>query len=73
MAEDNLVADNARGIFLEGSHRNRFVRNIIAESDTAIVFFVSSTGNVFEGNSFVANLTPLTLVGRRTDTRFDGN
>jgi nitrous oxidase accessory protein len=27
----------------------------------------------FEGNSFVGNLTPLLLVGRRTDTDFDGN
>jgi nitrous oxidase accessory protein len=73
VAEDNLVADNARGIFLEGSYRNRFRRNIIAESDTAIVLYDSAGQNLFEGNSFVANLTPLSLVGRRTDTRFDGN
>ena len=72
-AEDNLIADNARGIFLEGSYRNRFRRNIIAESDTAIVLYDPSGQNVFEGNSFVANLTPLSLVGRRTDTAFDGN
>ena len=72
-AEDNLIADNARGIFVEGSYRNRFRRNIIAESDTAIVLYDSSGQNVFEGNSFVANLTPLSLVGKRTDTAFDGN
>ena len=29
--------------------------------------------NRFEGNSFVGNLTPLALVGQRTDTVFDGN
>jgi nitrous oxidase accessory protein len=73
LAEDNLIADNARGIFLEGSYRNRIRRNIIAESDTAIVLYDSSAENVFEGNSFVANLTPLSLVGKRTDTKFDGN
>jgi len=73
VAEDNLIADNARGIFLEGSYRNRFRRNIVAESDTAIVLYDSSGQNVFEGNSFVANLTPLSLVGKRTDTLFDGN
>jgi len=73
LAEDNLVADNARGIFLEGSYRNVFRRNVVAESDTAIVLYDSSGSNRFEGNSFVANLTPLTLVGRRTDTTFDGN
>ena len=73
LAEDNLLADNARGIFLEGSSRDVFRRNVVAESDTAIVLYDSCSKVVFEGNSFVANLTPLTLVGKRTDTRFDGN
>lgn len=73
IAEENLLADNARGIFLEGSYRNVFRHNVVAESDTAIVLYDSSGNNRFEGNSFVANLTPLTLVGRRTDTIFDGN
>ena len=73
VAEDNLVADNARGIFLEGSYRNVFRRNVVALSDAAIVLYDSSGGNRFEGNSFVGNLTPLNLVGRRTDTVFDGN
>jgi nitrous oxidase accessory protein len=73
LAEDNLVADNARGIFLEGSLRNVFRRNVIAESDVAIVLYGSSSGNRFEGNAFLANLTPLTLFARRTDTTFDGN
>ncbi|HEY6051885.1 MAG TPA: nitrous oxide reductase family maturation protein NosD [Thermoanaerobaculia bacterium] len=72
-AEDNLIADNARGIFLEGSYDNVFRRNVVAESDTAIVLYDSCARNRFEGNSFVANMTPLTLVGRRTDTNFDGN
>jgi len=72
-AEDNLIADNARGIFLEGSYRNVFVRNVVARSDTAIVLYDSAHDNRFLGNSFVGNLTPLTLVGRRTDTVFDGN
>jgi nitrous oxidase accessory protein len=73
LAEDNLVADNARGIFIEGSYRNRLRGNVVAHSDTAIVLYDSSGQNRFEGNSFVGNLTPLTLVGRRTDTVFDGN
>jgi nitrous oxidase accessory protein len=73
IAEDNLIADNARGVFLEGSYRNQFRRNVIAMSDTALVVYDSSGENVFEGNSFVANLTPLLLSGRRTDTRFAGN
>ncbi len=72
-AESNLIADNARGIFLEGSYRNVFRGNVVAESDTAIVLYDSCGENRFEGNSFFANLTPLTLIGRRTDTVFDGN
>jgi nitrous oxidase accessory protein len=73
LAEDNLIADNARGIFLEGSYRNTFRRNVVAESDTAIVLY-DSTGDVrFESNAFVGNFTPLTLVGRRTDTVFADN
>ena len=73
IAEDNLIADNARGIFLEGSYRNLFCRNVVAASDTAIVLYDSSGENRFEGNSFVGNMTPLNLVGRRTDTVFTGN
>ncbi len=73
VAEDNLVADNARGIFLEGSYRNLFRRNRVAASDVALVLYDSCGGNRFEGNSFVANLSPLQLVGRRTDTIFLGN
>ncbi|HEX8027647.1 MAG TPA: nitrous oxide reductase family maturation protein NosD [Vicinamibacterales bacterium] len=73
VAEDNLIADNARGIFLEGSNRNRFAGNIVALSDMALVIYDSSGANVFEGNAFVGNLAPLSLSGKRTDTRFDRN
>jgi nitrous oxidase accessory protein len=72
-AEDNLIADNARGVFLEGSYRNRFIRNVIAMSDMALVVYDSSGNNVFEGNAFIGNLTPLSLSGKRTDTRFARN
>ncbi len=73
LAEDNLIADNARGIFLEGSARNVFRRNVVAASDAAVILYDSSEGNRFEENSFVGNLSPLNLVGRRTDTVFLGN
>ena len=73
VAEHNLIADNARGIFLEGSYRNLFRGNVVAESDAAIVLYDSCGGNRFAGNSFVGNMTPLALVGRRTDTVFEGN
>lgn len=73
LAEDNLLADNARGLFVEGSARNTFRRNVIVGSDAAVVLYDSVSENVFQENSFVANRTPLLLVGRRTDTVFRGN
>jgi nitrous oxidase accessory protein len=73
LAEDNLIADNARGVFLEGSYRNTVRRNVIAGSDVAIVLYDSCSLNRFSDNAFLGNMTPLTLVGRRTDTVFDGN
>jgi nitrous oxidase accessory protein len=73
VAEDNLIADNARGVFLEGSNDNILRRNVVAGSDRAIVLYDSCARNRITGNSFVGNLTPLDLVGRRTDTLFDGN
>jgi nitrous oxidase accessory protein len=73
VAEDNLLGDNARGVFLEGSARVTLRRNVIAQSDVALVIYDSTRDVRVEGNSFVANLSPLSLVGRRTDTVFAGN
>jgi nitrous oxidase accessory protein len=73
VAEDNFIGDNARGIFLEDSRRNTFRRNVVAASDIAVVLYDSVSLNRFEGNAFVGNQTPLWLIGRRTDTLFDGN
>ena len=73
LAEDNLIADNARGIFIEGTNRTTLRRNIVAESDVAIVQFASAQGTRIEGNSFLGNMSPLLLVGKRVDTVFDGN
>ena len=39
----------------------------------ALVIYDSSGANVFEGNAFIGNLAPLSLSGKRTDTRFDRN
>ena len=73
VADENVIIDNARGLFLEGSDRNTFTRNLVAVSDAAIVLYASGSQNVFRDNAFVANLTPLELVGKRTDTVFDRN
>lgn len=73
LAEDNLIADNARGIFMDDTYGSVFRRNVIAGSDRAVVLYQGCERNRFEGNSFVGNMTPLDLVGRRTDTVFLGN
>jgi nitrous oxidase accessory protein len=73
LAERNLIADNARGIFLEDTRGSVLRDNLVAQSDVAIVLFDSSSGNTFSGNSFVGNLAPLSLNGRRTDVVFHGN
>ncbi len=73
LAEANLVADNARGVFIEGSHRVTLRGNVIAGSDVAVVLYDPSGGHRFEGNSFVGNMSPLDLVARQTDTVFTGN
>lgn len=73
LAEDNLVADNERGFFIDGAVRHVFRHNVVSSSDVAVVVYDSSSGNRFEGNAFIGNLAPLRLVGRRTDTVFDGN
>ncbi len=73
LAEYNLIADNARGIFIEGSNRNLFRGNLVIGSDIAIVLYNSTLDTRFTGNSFIGNLAPLSLSGRRTETRFTGN
>jgi nitrous oxidase accessory protein len=73
VAEDNLIADNARGIFLEGTYDVTFRRNVVAQSDAAVVLFDSAKRTRFEGNAFVGNMSPLNLSGKRSDVVFAGN
>jgi len=72
-AAENVIADNARGIFLEGSARVTIRDNAIAESDIAVVLFDSTTESTFTGNAFIGNLSPLSLVGKRPGASFVGN
>lgn len=73
LAEHNVMAGNARGVFLEGTVRTVLHENIIAGSDVAVVLYDSATDTRVTGNSFIGNLTPLALSGRRTDAVFEGN
>ncbi|HWQ33335.1 MAG TPA: nitrous oxide reductase family maturation protein NosD [Blastocatellia bacterium] len=72
-AEDNFIIDNATGIFLEALRQSAFRRNVIAENDVALQIFSSADQNVFAENSFIENLSPLSLVGKGSATRWQEN
>jgi nitrous oxidase accessory protein len=61
---------NATGIFMEALRKSSFRRNVIAENDTAMQIFSNSTGNQLSENNFIANISPLQLIGKRTDIRW---
>jgi nitrous oxidase accessory protein len=69
-AEDNAFVDNAVGIFMEALHGSTFRHNLIAANDTAIQTFSSATGNVFIENNFIQNLSPISVVGRASGSRW---
>ena len=71
-AEENLVVDNSVGIFMEALKTSIFRRNLVAANDTAIEIFSSASGNTFEANNFVENLSPVWVVGRHTETQWNG-
>jgi nitrous oxidase accessory protein len=73
VADDNLVVDNEVGLFMEAVRGSRFGHNLIAANDTAIEVFSSASGNTFEGNDFVENLSPLWLVGKETGNYWNGS
>lgn len=72
LAEDNALVGNAVGIFMEALRGTTFRRNLIAANDTALRIFSSATGNTFEENNFIDNLSPVEVIGKRTDTRWSG-
>ena len=44
---------------------------MIAENDLALHVFSNSENNLFTENNFIANLSPLRVIGRRTNTRWN--
>ncbi|MEK6755721.1 MAG: NosD domain-containing protein, partial [Bacteroidota bacterium] len=69
-ADSNIVADNVVGMFFEASTDNVFRHNIIARNDLALQMFQNSVNNTFAENNFIDNLSPLTIVGKRTESRW---
>jgi nitrous oxidase accessory protein len=73
VADDNLVVDNEVGLFMEALRASRFRHNLIAANDTAIEAFASASGNTFEENNFVENLSLMWVVGKETGSHWSGS
>lgn len=73
VAEENVILDNTRGIFLDGAHRNVLRRNLVAYNDVGVFFYASALENRFRENDFIGNLATLYTVGRaKADWTPDG-
>ena len=73
LVEENFIIDNETGVFMEALRKTTFRRNVIAENDVALQIFSSSDKNVFTENNFVANLTPLRLIGKSSTDMWTEN
>ena len=67
---DNEIAENARGLMLDGSSVNRFTGNTFRTNDTAVTLFSSAERNAFGANQFVDNWSDVVLSGRDSGTRW---
>jgi len=61
---DNRFTGNARGLQLDGSSGNRFVKNRFAQNDVAVRLLASAERNVFSVNEFVQNWSDVVESGR---------
>jgi nitrous oxidase accessory protein len=66
--EENLIFNNATGIFIEGARESIFRKNTIIQNDVALQIFSSSLQNLFSENNFIDNLSPLIIVGKSANT-----
>lgn len=73
LAEENAIVNNATGIFMEALRRSAFRRNVIAGNDLAIQMFQNADRVLFARNNFIDNLSPLHLVGKRSNTLWQEN
>jgi nitrous oxidase accessory protein len=69
----NTIAENARGLLLDGSSANRFLDNRFDANDTAVTMFSSAERNRFSGNRFAGNWSDVVLSGRDSGTAWSEN
>jgi nitrous oxidase accessory protein len=60
----NTFVDNARGLQVDGSSRNRFTGNRFLYNDTALLLFASAEHNVLATNVFDGNWSDVVMTGR---------
>lgn len=70
VVDSNAFADNVIGMFFEASTNNLFRHNIVAQNDVALQMFQNSIDNTFTENNFIDNLSPLSIVGKRTGSKW---
>jgi nitrous oxidase accessory protein len=69
-ADSNVIVDNTVGLFFENSRGGSFRHNIVARNDLALQMFQNADDNTFTENSFIDNLSPLVIVGKRTGSHW---
>jgi parallel beta-helix repeat protein len=67
---DNAIADNARGLLVDGSSASSFIGNTFSANDTAVTLFSSAEQNAFSGNRFLDNWSDVVLSGGGSTTRW---
>src|SRR5262245_7219719 len=71
LAQDNLIANNATGLFAEALRSSVFRNNVIAENDIALQIYASSSNLSFSENRFLQNLSPLQVIGKRANAAWE--
>ena len=69
----NTVAENARGLLLDGSSTNTFADNRVLTNDVGVTLFSSAERNQFSGNEFAENWSDVVLSGRESGTEWSPN
>ena len=67
---ENTFFQNTLGIFLNGSNRNKFNRNLFFLNGWAIEIYSNSYDNLFTDNDFVSNNFDVSTNSRRSTSRF---
>ncbi len=71
--DQNLFSRNTAGLYLEGTNRSIFSRNVFEENGWAVRMQSNCDGNVFEHNTFVSNTFDISTNGTMVLNTLDYN